>query len=143
MLGTLVGYNLKNDFPWWKILGASLAVTIILSLIFSGGCAKTKVITMPFIVNNGGVIDTIFKDVTVTPYGLINGDKKVERVEYKLSVGNLIWSFLLVKTIGIPIWLIGWELFEPVGLKQELTIIYPSKKEVETIPYIITLPPKE
>jgi len=36
-------------------------------------------------------------------------------VQYDLCVGNLIWSIILVETIVVPVILLGWYLWEPVG----------------------------
>ena len=51
-------------------------------------------------------------------YGLINSDEmKNPDIEYRLIIGNLIWSCLLVETIIAPIYFIGFSLYEPVGSK--------------------------
>lgn len=58
--------------------------------------------------------------ILVEPYGWANKDTRYnENVLYEVNIGNVIWSFILVETIIIPVWLTGWELFEPIKLKQE------------------------
>lgn len=45
------------------------------------------------------------------PYGWANYQtKKIEGVTYEACIGNIA-----VETIVIPIWLTGWELYEPVS----------------------------
>lgn len=49
------------------------------------------------------------------PYGWVNyQSNKIDGVIYKVCVGNIVWSVVAVETIVIPIWLTGWELYEPV-----------------------------
>jgi len=51
-------------------------------------------------------------------YGLFNqSTAKSDKVCYELSVGNVIWSIILIETIVFPIYFIGWSLFNPVGVK--------------------------
>lgn len=48
------------------------------------------------------------------PYGWANYQtKKIEGVTYEACIGNIVWD--AVETIVIPIWLTGWELYEPVS----------------------------
>lgn len=50
------------------------------------------------------------------PYGWANyQSKKIEGVVYEVSIGNLIWDGLMIETVVVPIWLTGWELYEPVS----------------------------
>lgn len=51
-------------------------------------------------------------------YGLLSSDtEKSDKMCYKLSIGNLIWSIILVETIVAPIYFIGFSLFNPIGPK--------------------------
>lgn len=51
-------------------------------------------------------------------YGLINGDEmKNPEIEYRLIIGNVIWSCLLIETIIAPIYFIGFSLYEPIEPK--------------------------
>lgn len=53
-------------------------------------------------------------------YGLFNEDtSKSKYVCYEISVGNLIWSGLLLETLIAPAYFIGWSLFNPVRLKRD------------------------
>jgi hypothetical protein len=53
-------------------------------------------------------------------YGLFNENTaKSDKVCYEISVGNVIWSIILIETVVFPIYFIGWSLFNPVGVKGE------------------------
>lgn len=78
-----------------------LLVVILVALALSG-CAQPAKIC-------GTVYDT---------YGLLNADdKKNPDIEYRVSVGSVIVSVLLIETIIAPIYIAGFDLFEPVGRK--------------------------
>ena len=50
------------------------------------------------------------------PYGWANYQtKKIEGVIYEACIGNIVWDVIAAETIVIPIWLTGWELYEPVS----------------------------
>lgn len=50
------------------------------------------------------------------PYGWANyQSNKIEGVVYEACFGNIIWDVIMVETIVVPIWLTGWELYEPVS----------------------------
>jgi hypothetical protein len=60
------------------------------------------------------------QDVNVKPYGWANKEARYnDKVVYEVSLGNVIWSAIGFETIVLPIWLTGWQLFEPVKLKEE------------------------
>lgn len=44
---------------------------------------------------------------------MVGQTKKIEGVTYE--AGNIVWDVIAVETIVIPIWLTGWELYEPVS----------------------------
>lgn len=49
-------------------------------------------------------------------YGLFNQNSdKSERMCYELSVGNVVWSIILIETIIAPFYFVGFSLFNPVG----------------------------
>lgn len=53
---------------------------------------------------------------TAEPYGWANYQtKKIEGVTYECSLENVVWGIIGCETIIIPVWLSGWELFEPVS----------------------------
>lgn len=50
--------------------------------------------------------------------GVVNqADQKSEKMCYEVSVGNVIWSIILIETIVAPIYFVGWSLWNPVGPK--------------------------
>lgn len=49
-------------------------------------------------------------------YGLFNeGTRKNPKVAYETSIGNVVWSIILIETIVFPVYFIGFSLFNPVG----------------------------
>lgn len=51
-------------------------------------------------------------------YGLFNQDtSKSEKMCYEVSIGNVVWSILLIETIVAPVYFVGWSLWNPVGPK--------------------------
>lgn len=52
--------------------------------------------------------------------GVVNSvDKQSEKMCYEVSVGNVIWSIILIETIVAPIYFVGWSLWNPIGPKSE------------------------
>ncbi len=79
-------------------------VTVFIMICFLSvilaGCGDTKTI-------KGHVYDT---------YGIFNkDDNRNPAIEYRLIVGNIVWSVILVETIIAPIYFLGFSLYEPVG----------------------------
>lgn len=63
------------------------------------------------------LVDT-FNIVTAEPYGWANADEeKFDNVKYELSTGNIILSVIFSETIIAPLYLTGFEIKEPVRLK--------------------------
>lgn len=77
---------------------------LLLSIILLSSCADSKT----------------FKRADGTkfvaePYGWANyQSNKIDGVIYEACAGNIIWDILTIETIIIPVWLTGWELYEPV-----------------------------
>ena len=66
-----------------------------------------------------GEIKTI-DGVTYDIYGLANsGEKRNPDIEYKIIIGNVIWSCVLVETIVAPIYFLGFSLYEPICKKRK------------------------
>lgn len=79
-------------------------VIVMVFLTFS--CANSEVLDYP-------VGDEV-QEFEFKTYGLFNKNEKNENIRYELSIGNIIWSVLLIETIFVPVILIGWYLYEPV-----------------------------
>jgi len=59
---------------------------------------------------------------TYPTYGLFNEkSSKSNNVCYELSVGNIVWSIILVETIVMPIYFVGFSIYNPVRLKKSPT----------------------
>lgn len=48
-------------------------------------------------------------------FGIADSHIRDENIEYELVIGNVIWSIILIETVAVPIILLGWYLYEPVG----------------------------
>lgn len=83
-------------------------ILILLCALFAS-CADAK-----FFEING-------KTVKVEPYGWADSDElKNDSVVYKVNKGNVVWSVILCETVAVPVWLTGWQLYEPVHKKKGL-----------------------
>ncbi len=81
-----------------------IATALILSML--AGCGD------PLTVTEKGV------EKTYPTYGLFNTDTaKSDKMCYEVSVGNVVWSIILIETVVFPVYFIGWSLFNPVKLK--------------------------
>ncbi len=90
-----------------KKSGSVLAVGLTALLVVLTGCGDTKVI-------NGVEYDT---------YGLFDeAEKRNDNIQYELITGNVVWSIVLIETVAMPIYFIGFSMYEPVGLKSDSTI---------------------
>ncbi len=54
---------------------------------------------------------------TYPPYGFLNeSNARSERVCYEPIFGNVIWGVVLIETVIVPVYFLGWSLFNPVRL---------------------------
>lgn len=61
--------------------------------------------------------DKTIGNVTYKPYGLANEETvKDVNVKYQLSAGSVICAIIFSETIIVPVYVIGWDLYEPVKL---------------------------
>jgi hypothetical protein len=82
-------------------------IVLFLLMTLLSSCATTKI----FEHDNGVIL--------AKPYGWANKNVvKDERVVYQINPGNTVISVLGIQTLVIPVWLTGWQLFEPVKLKE-------------------------
>jgi hypothetical protein len=51
--------------------------------------------------------------------GLFTPSQKSDKVCYEVSVGNVVWSIILIETVVMPVYFIGWSIFNPVSVKGE------------------------
>jgi len=52
-----------------------------------------------------------------TTYGLFNPEDKDPKIQYKVIMGNVVWSVLLFSTVAAPLYFFGWSLFAPIRAK--------------------------
>ncbi len=70
-------------------------------------CARTKEITL-----NGNT-------KTYQPYGWADYEEcKKDSILYQPCIPNVVLSVMCVETGFVPIWLTGWQLYEPIGVKK-------------------------
>lgn len=82
---------------------------MFIALVFLlGGCANEKDLKL-----NGQI-------KTFEPYGWANHQHiKNDSIIYQVNVGNVVWDIIACETIVVPVWLTGWELYEPVRVKTQ------------------------
>lgn len=79
------------------LLAAALASTLLLS-----ACGNDKTI-------NGKNYQT---------YGVFNEDaNKDDGIKYEVSAGSVIWAIILCETVVFPVYIVGWDLWQPVKAK--------------------------
>jgi len=79
------------------LLAAALASTLLLT-----ACGNDKTI-------NGKKYQT---------YGVFNEDtRKDPNIKYEVSAGSVIWAIILCETVVFPVYIIGWDLWQPVSAK--------------------------
>ena len=55
-----------------------------------------------------------------TTYGLFNsGTERNPNIEYEVILGNVVWAVILSETIIVPLYVIGWSLYEPIRYKTQ------------------------
>jgi len=79
-----------------------LAITLAASMLALSGCGNDMTI-------DGKHYDT---------YGVANMEStKDPKVLYEISAGSVIWAIILSETIVVPVYVIGWDLWQPVKLR--------------------------
>lgn len=54
--------------------------------------------------------------VTYKPYGWLNeASCKNDSIQYEISSGSIIVAIIFSETIIVPVYTIGWDLYEPQG----------------------------
>ena len=48
-------------------------------------------------------------------------------IEYRLVMGNVIWSVILIETIVGTVYFVGFDLYEPIGKKNDID---PNRKGI-------------
>lgn len=85
-----------------------LAILVIALMIVLSSCASSRTFQI-----DGQTVE-------VKPYGWANKEARYnDRVVYEVSLGNAVWSAIGFETIVLPIWLTGWQLWQPVKVKED------------------------
>lgn len=76
-------------------------------------------ILLLFVVSTIGCSrDKTLEGKTYIPYGLATKEQHQNpNVAYRVRVLNIILAVILVETIIVPIYIVGWDLWEPYDLK--------------------------
>jgi hypothetical protein len=62
--------------------------------------------------------EKVINGKTVPVYGLVNEDAKRDpNIKYEMSPGSVIVAIIFSETIFVPVYVLGWDLFQPVGPK--------------------------
>ena len=81
-------------------------LVLMCSILLLSSCSHEK----SFKTDNGPVI--------ATGYGIANEEaKKIPNVVYSVSAVNVFWAVIFIETIFVPVYVVGWELYEPEKLK--------------------------
>ena len=56
--------------------------------------------------------------VEVPPYGVFTKELAQPNIQYTTCAGSVILAIIFCETVVAPVYLIGWELYEPVGKKK-------------------------
>ena len=60
--------------------------------------------------------DKTIDGTTYGTYGIFNeSEMKNPNIRYEISTGSVVISIIFCETIIIPIYFVGWDLFQPVG----------------------------
>ena len=76
--------------------------------ICGGGCGENKYIC----IGEDGTDCHTFQQ-----YGLIDSEKENTNVKYEAITGNIVWAVILSETLAVPLIVVGWYLYEPVGTR--------------------------
>ena len=92
-------------------------ILIVLVAFTLSSCADSKTFKVEDLEKSTGE-NVLYKTITVEPYGWADEDElKNPNIKYKISAGNVVCSILFVETIAVPVWLTGWQFYEPVAVK--------------------------
>ena len=89
-----------------KKFTSMLLILCFMCMVGLSGCNNTKTIA-------GHTYDT---------YGVMNQDEnKNPNIKYEVSIGSVIVGVIFSESIIIPLYIIGWDLFQPVCEKTGVT----------------------
>lgn len=78
-----------------------------------------KYIIILFLFLSSCADDKMIEGKKVTAYGLFNEQTKHDTgYLYEVSAGSVITGVILCETIVFPVYIVGWDLYEPVKKKE-------------------------
>ena len=94
--------KMRSGFTMFELI-----FVIILFVLMFGGVGSLLLNAEPAEING----------VSYDTYGIASeGDVRNEKIEYELNPWSIVASVLLFETVIVPIYQIGWNLYEPVGI---------------------------
>lgn len=77
-------------------------------------------VAVSLLLTGCGADDKVINGTKYSTYGLIDADEnKNPNIQYKVSGWSIVWSVVFIQTIIVPIYFIGFDLYEPVGPKDQ------------------------
>lgn len=65
-----------------------------------------------------GADDKTIDGITYGTYGVVNQtEMRNPNIQYEMSGWSIFWSIIFSETVVVPIYFIGWDLYEPVTKK--------------------------
>jgi major membrane immunogen (membrane-anchored lipoprotein) len=65
-----------------------------------------------------GADDKTIDGITYGTYGVVNQtEMRNPNIQYEMSGWSIFWSIIFSETVVVPIYFIGWDLYEPVNKK--------------------------
>lgn len=78
----------------------------------------TAILATSMLLASCGADERIINGVRYDTYGLFNSNTSQNpNIQYEVSGWSIFWSIILVETIIAPIYFLGYDLFEPIGIK--------------------------
>ncbi len=65
-----------------------------------------------------GAEDKVIDGVTYGTYGFMNEkEMKNPNIQYEISGWSIAWSIIFSETIIVPVYFIGWDMYQPIAKK--------------------------
>lgn len=88
-----------------------LTALLFSAIILFSSCAETE--TYEF----GKFGEPNYTVIKAKPYGWANHHERFNpNIEYGVCGQNIFWDIVFIETIIVPVWLTGWQLYQPEGV---------------------------
>jgi major membrane immunogen (membrane-anchored lipoprotein) len=65
-----------------------------------------------------GADEKTIEGITYGTYGIVNKEEmRNPNIQYEISGWSIFWSVIFCETIIVPVYFIGWDLYQPVTKK--------------------------